>query len=209
MPRTTHASAARRPRTPPEEVRAAIVDATVRLIGMGGTAAVTHRAVAQEAGVSLSSTTYHFASKTDIVDAALRHVVSTEIERIRSSAEATAETVTDVESLIDAMSDWFAEQLESDLLVVRAGYELQLETRRSPELEALHTEWGLAVRDLATEVLARAGSPRPRQDAHILAAFIDGERLQEITHPRPDVAQRARPVLSRLLRALIPPREGS
>ncbi|MFD7339129.1 TetR/AcrR family transcriptional regulator [Streptomyces violascens] len=36
---------------------------------------VTHRAVAEEAGVPLGATTYHFASKDDLIEAALRRSV--------------------------------------------------------------------------------------------------------------------------------------
>jgi AcrR family transcriptional regulator len=57
-------------RQPPEAIRAAIIEATVRVIGRHGVDGVTHRAVAAEADVSLSSTTYHFASKDEIVSAA-------------------------------------------------------------------------------------------------------------------------------------------
>ena len=88
MARTAHRTpgppAAGRP--DPAATRAAIVAATVRLVGRGGTALVTHRAVAAEAGVSLSSTTYHFASKDAIVDAALRSVAEREIERLAAAA---------------------------------------------------------------------------------------------------------------------------
>lgn len=201
---TSHApaSSARRPRAP--EVRGAIVDATIRIVGQGGVAAVTHRAVAEEAGVSLSSTTYHFASKADIVDAALRQVAAAEIARVEGATTAAMGSVRDVDSLVDLLTSWLADQLAGDWLVVRAGYELQLESGRSPELEAAHAEWGRAVQALARGVLERAGSPSPREDAHILAALIDGVRLEEITHPRPGVAARTRPLFDRFLRALIP-----
>ena len=49
------ATATRRPH--PDAIRAAIIEATIRLIGRDGVDGVTHRAVAREAGVSLSSTT--------------------------------------------------------------------------------------------------------------------------------------------------------
>ncbi len=168
--------------------------------------AVTHRAVAEAAGVSLSSTTYHFTSKDDIVDAALRQVAATEIARVEATAAAVAPLVHDVDSLVDAMTHWMADQLSGDLVVVRAGYELQLETDRSPELRELHEAWGRAVQGLTREVLERAGSTHPKEDAHIVAALIDGLRLEEITAPRPDVAGRTRPLFDRLLRALVPPR---
>jgi TetR/AcrR family transcriptional regulator, regulator of biofilm formation and stress response len=50
-----------------KQVREAIVAATVRIVAGEGVAAVTHRRVAAEAGVALSSTTWHFATKADIL----------------------------------------------------------------------------------------------------------------------------------------------
>ncbi|HVP03210.1 MAG TPA: TetR family transcriptional regulator [Solirubrobacteraceae bacterium] len=205
LPSAPPSRTSRRParRLPPDEIRAAIVEATIRIIGRGGTAAVTHRAVAEEAGVSLSSTTYHFASKAEIVDAALRQVAANEIARVEATTTAALEHVHDIDSLVDLLTAWLDDQLADEWLVVRAGYELQLEAERSPELEAAHAEWGTKVQELSAHALERAGSPRPREDAHILAALIDGLRLEEITHPRPGVAERNRPLLDRLLRALV------
>ena len=207
---TSPAKATRRParRVPAEEIRASIVEATIRIIGRGGPAAVTHRAVAEEAGVSLSSTTYHFASKDQIVDAALRQVAANEIARVEATTNAALVNVHDIDSLVDLLTEWLEEQLADEWLVVRAGYELQLESERSPELEAAHEEWGHAVQELSARALEQAGSPQPRADAHILAALIDGLRLEEITRPRPRVAARNRPLLDRLLRALIEPSPG-
>ena len=195
------ASVARRP--PPEAVRAAIIDATVRLIGRDGVDGVTHRAVAAEAGVSLSSTTYHYASKDVIVSAALEHVVTLEIDRIASDAERLASGHPDVPSIARALAAWLEEQVEGEgLLRVRAGYHLQLEAARRPELRDIHIAWGRAVADLAERVLRAAGSPRPRTDARILASAIDGLRLDEVTAPRPNFRRRTRPVIERLLEVL-------
>ena len=68
---------------------------------------------------------------------------------------------------------------------MRAGYHLQLEAARRPELRAIHVAWGQAVQDLAERVLRAAGSPRPHTDASILSSAIDGLRLDEVTAPRP------------------------
>jgi DNA-binding transcriptional regulator YbjK len=198
------ATAARR--TPPPAIRAAIIEATVRLIGRHGVDGVTHRAVAHEAGVSLSSTTYHFASKDAIVSEALRRVAAIEIERIARDAERLAGGHPDVASIARALATWLSEQVEGDgLLRVRAGYHLQLEAARRPELRATHVAWGQAVQDLAERVLRAAGSPRPRTDATILASAIDGLRLDEVTAPRPDFERRVRPVIERLLSILTAP----
>ncbi|HEY7622129.1 MAG TPA: TetR family transcriptional regulator [Solirubrobacteraceae bacterium] len=191
---------ATRPR--PEAIRAAIIEATIRLIGRDGVDGVTHRAVAREAGVSLSSTTYHFASKDEIVSDALRRVAALEIERIARDAERLVSDP-DVASIARALAAWLTEQLRGEgLLRVRAGYHLQLEAVHRPELRAIHIEWGQAVRDLAERVLRAAGSPRPETDAIILASAIDGMRLDEVTAPRPGFERRVRPVIERLLAML-------
>jgi DNA-binding transcriptional regulator YbjK len=193
-------------RVPPEAIRAAIIEATIRLIGRHGVDGVTHRAVAQEAGVSLSSTTYHFDSKDAIVSEALRRVAAVEIERIARDAETLVDDAADVPSIARALAAWMGEQVRGDgLLRVRAGYHLQLEAARRPELRATHVEWGRAIHDLAAHVLRAAGSPQPYTDAHILAAAIDGLRLDEVTAPRPDFEQRMRPVVERLLAILTAP----
>jgi len=54
-----------------ERRRRAILDATLALVGREGTAAVTHRAVAAEAGVPLAATTYYFDSKEELIRDAL------------------------------------------------------------------------------------------------------------------------------------------
>jgi TetR/AcrR family transcriptional regulator, regulator of biofilm formation and stress response len=193
-------------RSPPEAIRAAIIGATIRLIGREGVDGITHRAVAHEAGVSLSSTTYHFASRDEIVTEALRRVADLEIERIALDAEALVEGHADVASIARALTAWLTEQVTGDDLVrVRAGYHLQLEAARRPELRAIHVEWGQAVHSLAERVLRAAGSPRPHTDAAILSSAIDGMRLDEVTAPRPDFERRAQPVIERLLSTLTAP----
>ena len=193
-------------RLPPEAVRAAIIEATIRLIGREGVDGVTHRAVAREAGVSLSSTTYHYGSRDEIVSEALRHVADQEIERIARDAEALAGGHADVPSIARALTTWLAEQVRGDELVrVRAGYHLQLEAARRPELRAIHVAWGQAVQGLAGRVLRAAGSPRPHTDASILSSAIDGLRMDEVTAPRPGFERRAYPVIERLLSILTAP----
>ena len=65
----------------------ALCAATVRIVAREGVAAVTHRRVAGEAGVALSSTTWHFATKADILEAALHWTARQEVERIAAIAD--------------------------------------------------------------------------------------------------------------------------
>lgn len=201
----TRARTAARPRPPAAAVRLAILDATVRIIGRAGVAAVTHRAVAAEAGVSLSSTTYHFASKDEIIGEALRRVAAIEIESAAQDAAgfAARDDVRDPASFAELLLDWLCPQLEGErLLTVRAGYHLQLEAAHRAELRAIHRAWTARVLDVAQAALTLCGAADPPRDAHILATMIDGLRLEQLTDPQPRFRERARPLLVRLVTAL-------
>src|SRR5512138_372519 len=65
---------------PPEDRRAAILDATLRLIATDGVDAVTHRRVAGAADVPLGSTTYYFESREQLLREAFRRY----LDQIRS-----------------------------------------------------------------------------------------------------------------------------
>ena len=62
-------------RVPPEKDRQErILDAVVRLLSEGGISAVSMRAVAREAGVSLGLVNYHYEDKTSLIRAALHRI---------------------------------------------------------------------------------------------------------------------------------------
>jgi DNA-binding transcriptional regulator YbjK len=88
---------ARRPHTMSQPVtdkgrarRHAIVTAAADLLLEGGPPAVTHRAVARRAGVSLGSTTYYFADRHELVAAAVDRARRADVARARSAAGAPA-----------------------------------------------------------------------------------------------------------------------
>ncbi|MGW0732208.1 TetR/AcrR family transcriptional regulator [Streptomyces sp. NPDC002851] len=64
-----------RRRRDPERRIEEIIAATERVIADRGVEGLTHRAVATEAGVPLGATTYHFATKEDLLAAALARAV--------------------------------------------------------------------------------------------------------------------------------------
>ncbi|MEV0373748.1 TetR family transcriptional regulator [Streptomyces sp. NPDC050636] len=63
-------SAPRRRRDPQRRIEE-MAAAAERVIAVRGIEGLTHRAVAEEAGVPLGATTYHFATKDDLIHAAL------------------------------------------------------------------------------------------------------------------------------------------
>ena len=69
-----------------EETRREVLAATLRVLARDGTRGVTHRAVAAEAGTSVRATTYHFASREELLREALRHYADTAGSRIERLA---------------------------------------------------------------------------------------------------------------------------
>ena len=76
--------------------RALLLKAAARVVAGQGSAALTHRAVATEAGVSLASVTYHFASAADLRRAVFEHAgsaIGLELAALVAEAAQDAETV--------------------------------------------------------------------------------------------------------------------
>jgi len=63
--------------------REALLDAVLRIVAEEGVDAVTHRRVADVAGLPLASTTYWFDSKEHLLTAALERAADRDIERLR------------------------------------------------------------------------------------------------------------------------------
>ncbi len=59
-----------------EARRELILDTTLRLIASGGVDSVTHRRVAEDAGIPLGSTTYYFDSKEHLLREAFEHYLA-------------------------------------------------------------------------------------------------------------------------------------
>jgi DNA-binding transcriptional regulator YbjK len=119
-----------------EASRQAILDATVRVIAASGLTSVTHRAVAAEAGVSTASTTYHFATLDDLLQATLASLSATGVARLAAAAELTQSgTIT----LADAATTFLIEELGSNREAFIANLELQFASMRRPAWSAVMT----------------------------------------------------------------------
>ena len=93
-----------------DERREQILSATERLLGRGGVDAVTMRAVAAEAGVSLRLVQYYGQSKDELLTATLDRLAASSVQRWqRRTAERTAGT-----SAIEAIRAFIAEALPTD-----------------------------------------------------------------------------------------------
>jgi TetR/AcrR family transcriptional regulator, regulator of biofilm formation and stress response len=159
-----------------QRVRDAIVAATVRIVAREGVAAVTHRRLAAEAGVSLSSTTWHFAAKADILEAALRWTAQHEVARIGEIADRLGGAPFDRDAWADELADWLIGQVTTERDVAVALYRLQIELLGSPGAREVHREWGRGLRAVGERALDEAAE----LDIRLVVATLDGLRLSVI-----------------------------
>jgi DNA-binding transcriptional regulator YbjK len=180
--------------------REALLEAVLSIVAEVGAEAVTHRRVAERAGLPLASTTYWFDSKEDLLTAALELAAERDVARLHALAVELRER-DPLEAVLDAVLDPLDEPTSRASLM--ATYALLLEAARRPALQALARRWTGAYVDTIGELLERAGSASPREDTRLILAAADGLLLEELaTGETGD----PRPALARLVGLLIGPR---
>ena len=183
-----------------------ILRATLELIGEHGSDAVTHRAVAQRAGVPLSATTYWFDSKEELLQETLLLAAREEIERLERLVLDLAPREFDVAEWAGAVAAVMAADLAEDPIRHVAFTELALEGTRRAWLAEEVARWHAAHLRLAELGLRAAGSPDPRADAPLLVAAITGFMLGQLVTPTEHFEERIfRPALERLFTKLVEP----
>lgn len=188
----------------------AIAEATLALIEQGGHDAVTHRSVAKAAGVPTTATTYYFASKDDMVRAAIELLVERETARLTElSKSISGDPNLTLADAAEALVEIQATELRQGRLAQLTQLEFVL---REARLGRAHEgePWTQSYLDVARTVLARTGSSDPDTDAHLLVAAICGLMLEGVTVAEDDFVDRVlRPVVDRLLRLLTPAEPGA
>ncbi|MFG2086603.1 MULTISPECIES: TetR/AcrR family transcriptional regulator [unclassified Spirillospora] len=155
-----------------------ILRATLRLIGEQGIGAVTNRAVARAAGVSLGSLTYHFPSQEDLLREALHTFVDDEIARITAyvttlteSGMAPVDAADEVEKAVVGFA-YGPEQI--------ANLELHLHAARDPALRETSARSVEAYDRLATAILTALGIPDAEGHAPAIVAMLYGLAVRRL-----------------------------
>lgn len=192
-------AAARPPRG--EARRALILEATLRILGDEGPAGVTHRRVAQEAGLPLAATTYWFASKDALLVEACRLASERDAARLRKVAEDLRSD--DRRDVAGRLTELLTAELADTRSTLIAFYTLWLEAARRPALREIGDEYAALYHATMREILEAAGSADPDLDARVLVAAIDGVVLEQLASDTRDPAAAMRPVLERVVGALL------
>ncbi len=179
--------------------REEILRATLRLIGERGADAVTHRAVAEEAGVPLSATTYYFASKEELLEQTLLLAAREETQRLERLVLDLAPASLSVEQWAAAVGGQIAGDVRDDPAKHVALFELGLEATRREPLRAELQRWQDAHLRLAEMGCRAIGSAEPETDAQVIVATLTGLMLQQLAGGRDDFEVAVmRPTLERL-----------
>lgn len=155
----------------------ALVRAAVTLVAEHGIGSVSHRAVAQQAGVPLAATTYYFASLDVLLEQAVRTLAAQWLDRAQAAVTHLPARLTTPAELAEATVA-VAIPLGPDPDDLPIMYERYLEAGRSPALQPVVREYDAALDRLLAQVLARAGHPPQR--APLLLAVLDGTVLRAL-----------------------------
>jgi DNA-binding transcriptional regulator YbjK len=197
-PAASRARATARPRGAAR--REALLDAALLIVADVGADAVTHRRVAEVAGLPLASTTYWFQSKEHLLTAALQLAAERDIAWLHDLAGAGDEGSDPIESVVAAIATPLHDGLPCTRASLTATYALLLEAARRPALREIAGRWQEAYVATLGALLEQAGSTRPREDAGLMLAAADGLLIAELARGG---ASDLRPRLRRLATILV------
>ncbi len=162
----------------PADIRQRIIRAVLRIIGEHGVSAVTNRRIAKEAGVSLGSVTYHFATQQELLRESLLHFVSEETRRFTDLAEqqrASGISVADASALVGQVAA--NTSFDSEHI---APFELYIQAGCDPQLRPAASEAFAAYDHLAATILTALGVPDAERTARAVVALVVGTQLRRL-----------------------------
>lgn len=165
-------------------VRDAVVLATLKVIGRSGLSGVTHRAVAEQAGLSLGAVTYYCRSRDELVEAALQSAIERETGRQDALSRRLARGGFGTAKWIEHLAHWYTDELSENRDVHLACYEAFMAAARTEKyresIAALQEAWHKS----AETALSAAGVSRASERASVFVAALTGMLLEELALPR-------------------------
>ncbi len=202
-----------------EQRRQEILDAAMRIVVRDGVRGVRHRAVAAEAGVPLSATTYYFKDIDDLLTDTFAQYVersaafmaklweNTEIILRQLLAQASNVPLSRAQ-LADEIAKMTAEYVQRQLLNRRdylmAEQAFRQEALLSPRLAELVCSHQQILLQGTCQLLQVVGSREPQQDAKVLTAIIgrmEYQGLLESEQPQSDAQMLA--ILKRFMQLVL------
>jgi DNA-binding transcriptional regulator YbjK len=161
---------------------------------------VTHRAVAERAGLPLAATTYYFRSRDDLLTQAFGRLVDQDLAVTRDQLrpiEAT-EPAAVAAAVVHALAPRDGAGRDRQL----ALWELYFQAGRTPSLRPLARRWTDGSHEIVAEFLARGGYPHSPVDVRMVLATVEGLLVGALVEVRPDSPQIMVETVTRLLSAV-------
>ncbi|MDP7453060.1 MAG: TetR family transcriptional regulator [Arenicellales bacterium] len=169
-----------------EARRRLILHTVLEMISTGGVDSITHRRVAERAGVPLGSTTYYFESRQHLIRDAFDLYLQETREAMKSYAKQFDVPFSSSQKLVDAWVDWTIHAIE-DRATLLVEYEMVLYAARDPQVaSSLHSGDEFEIKRLA-KVFERVGARQPLQLAEVLLNMVRGYELDSLSRPESDI----------------------
>jgi TetR/AcrR family transcriptional regulator, regulator of biofilm formation and stress response len=164
--------------------RDALLDAVIQIVAQFGVDGVTHRRVADVAGLPLASTTYWFASKEEMLTAALEAAAERDLAWLQAVADELEGTDDVPGAIVALLYDPIEEQLRNSRSSLLGAYALLLEAARRPALREIASRWTNGYITTTAHLLELGGSQDPIDDARVVVGAIDGLIMQQLAEGR-------------------------
>ena len=174
------------------DTRSALLDAAMRVVAERGLRGLTHRAVAEAAGVTHGLVRHYFGS----VDALLLEALAVQVGRDIESAPPR------MSGPLETLADHVPKRVADTETDQAFQYEVSIESRRRPELSEHVQRSYAAYTEAMHERLKRAGLPEDPALARVVFAAVDGLALQQVLFASPEETEEALVALRRMLLAL-------
>lgn len=180
-----------------EQRRQDILDAAMRIVIRDGVRGVRHRAVAAEADVPLSATTYYFKDIDDLLNDAFAQYVQRSavyLTRLWQNTEVILRDLLaghdgsahDRQRVADVIAQMIHDYIDHQLLTRRdqmiAEHAFYLEALINPRLALLVADHQQILFRGACQFLQVLGSEQPQQDAEVLTGMIRRMEYQGLLH---------------------------
>lgn len=182
-----------------------LLEALLRIVAREGLAAVSHRSVAEEAGIPTGSVSYYFPRRIDLVRGAFSYLARKQLERIEAiEVEGSAEE--NLAAVADFATQTTLGELQGDSIASAAAeFELILAISRDPDLAPEYREFQERLVAIQERLAKSVGSTHPERDGRIVQAFLRGVQLEALAsrpgaRPSPEAV---RSDLLHLLRSLL------
>lgn len=158
--------------------RGKVISATVALIYEVGLSGLTHRKIAERAGVPLGTTTYHFDSLTQLIELAIRQELDADAQRRQEVIACSRAGFDIVETLIALMVPGSSDKPQ----LLASAYERLSEIQFNRDFRHLVKEHQLAVESDISKLLELAGMEISHSNT--VLALLDGFLLQWIIYEK-------------------------